>query len=264
MTDPAAFARAVLGLRAAGLDPVVVHGGGPQIGAMLDRLGIASTFHQGLRVTSPEAMDVVRMVLVGSVGRDVVAALRPHGVGLSGEDAGLMTAVRHAPDGVDIGLVGDCASVDTSILEQLLAAGRIPVVATVAPDADGVPHNLNADTAAAAIAVALGADRLVMLTDVAGVYRAWPDPASLIDSLDADAVEELLPTLEAGMVPKMRACLTAVRCGVPTAHVVDGRDGRWAATAAGAAAYGTTIIPAVPPGSVRPAGGTAAVLEVAS
>ena len=242
MTDPAGFARAVLDLRAAGLDPVVVHGGGPQIGALLDRLGIASEFRGGLRVTTPEAMAVVRMVLVGQVGRDVVGAvnaLEPVAVGLSGEDAGLIVATPHA--GGALGLVGDVALVRAAILTDLAATGRIPVVASVAPDAAGVVHNLNADTAAAALAVALRAQRLVMLTDVAGVYRAWPDPLSLAATLTADEVEELLPNLEAGMVPKMTACLSAVRGGVPAAHVVDGRDPSWPAVVTGLAAHGTTI-----------------------
>lgn len=243
-----AFARSVLALRAAGHAPVVVHGGGPQITAMLGRLGIASEFRGGLRVTTPEAMMVVRMVLVGQVGPEVVAAINAHqrcAVGLSGEDAGLITAVRHfGTEGgtpVDIGLVGDCASVDPGIVHDLLAGGRIPVVATVAPDAAGTPHNLNADTAAAALAVALGATKLVMLTDVAGLYRAWPDPASLIDALDTDELAHLMPTLEAGMVPKMQACLHAVHGGVPVAHVVDGRDPSWAAVVTGDAVTGTTI-----------------------
>jgi acetylglutamate kinase len=251
MTDAAsrsAFARAVLDVRVAGWEVVVVHGGGPQISAMLTRLGIASEFRGGLRVTTPEAMEVVRMVLVGQVGCDVVAAINAHvrcAVGLSGEDAGLFTAVRRfaEQDGepVDIGLVGDCASVNPAIVGDLLASGRVPVIATVAPDADGVPHNLNADTAAAALAVALGAAKLVVLTDVAGLYRGWPDPVSVIDALDTDDLDELIPTLAAGMVPKMEACLRAVRGGVPAAHVVDGRDPSWSAVITGGAAHGTTI-----------------------
>lgn len=244
-----AFARAVLRVRAAGVHVVVVHGGGPQISAMLARLGIVSEFRGGLRVTTQEAMDVVRMVLVGQVGRDVAGAINAHqrcAVGISGEDAGLLTAVRRfgvADDGipVDIGLVGDCASVDPTVVRELLAAGRVPVIATVAPDAAGVPHNLNADTAAAALAIELGAAKLVMLTDVAGLYRAWPDPASLVDALCADELEILMPTLEAGMVPKMEACLRAVRAGVSAAHVVDGRDPSWSVVIIGGAAHGTTI-----------------------
>ena len=225
-----AFAADMVFLRYAGIKPVVVHGGGPQISSMLGKLGIESEFRGGLRVTTPEAMDVVRMVLVGQVGRELVGLINEHGpfaVGLSGEDARLFTAVRrHAVvDGepVDIGRVGDVAHVDTSAVDDLIAAGRIPVVATVAPDADGVVHNVNADTAAAALAVALGARKLVVLTDVPGLYTDWPDTSSLTSEIDADALAKLLPSLESGMAPKMEACLRAVRGGVPAAHVVDGR-----------------------------------------
>jgi len=225
-----AFAADMVFLRYAGLKPVVVHGGGPQISRMLDKMGIESEFRGGLRVTTPEAMDVVRMVLTGQVGRELVGLINQHGpfaVGLSGEDARLFTAVRRTAlvDGeqVDIGQVGDVAQVDTSAVDDLIAAGRIPVIASVAPDADGVVHNVNADTAAAALAEALGARKLVVLTDVPGLYTDWPDTSSLTSQIDADALEKLLPSLEAGMVPKMEACLRAVRGGVPAAHVVDGR-----------------------------------------
>jgi acetylglutamate kinase len=233
MVDPAlqrAFAADMVYLRYVGIRPVVVHGGGPQISAMLDRLGIASEFRGGLRVTTPEAMDVVRMVLTGQVGRELVGLINQHGpfaVGLSGEDAGLFTAIRRQAvvDGqpVDIGQVGDVDRVDTSAVDDLISAGRIPVVATVAPDADGLLHNVNADTAAAALAVALRARKLVVLTDVPGLYTDWPDTSSLATQIDADALEKLLPRLESGMSPKMEACLRAVQGGVPAAHVVDGR-----------------------------------------
>jgi acetylglutamate kinase len=233
MTDPElgrAFAADMVFLRYAGIRPVVVHGGGPQISAMLDRLGVHSEFRGGLRVTTPEAMQVVRMVLVGQVGRELVGAVNEHGpfaVGLSGEDAHLFTAVRRRAhvDGVevDLGQVGDVAAVDTSAVTDLIDAGRIPVVATVAPDVNGVLHNLNADTAAAALAAALGARKLVVLTDVPGLYADWPDQDRLITRLTADGLEALLPRLSAGMLPKMEACLRAVRAGVPAAHVVDGR-----------------------------------------
>jgi acetylglutamate kinase len=232
MTTPelrASFAADMAYLRAVGLRPVVVHGGGPQISAMLDRMGIASEFKGGLRVTTAEAMSVVRMVLL-SVGKDLVTEINghgPHAVGLSGDDAGLFTAVRRPAvvDGepVDIGQVGDVLDVDISLIDGLLAAGRIPVVSTVAPDVHGVPHNLNADTAAAALAIALGARKLVVLTDVPGLYVDWPDTDSLVSQLTADELADLLPRLAAGMVPKMEACLRAVRGGVPAAHVVDGR-----------------------------------------
>ncbi|MFF5172877.1 acetylglutamate kinase [Micromonospora sp. NPDC000089] len=225
-----AFAADMVFLRYAGLKPVVVHGGGPQISAMLGRLGIASEFRGGLRVTTPEAMDVVRMVLVGQVGRELVGLVNAYGpfaVGLSGEDAGLFTAVRRPAyvDGepVDVGQVGDVESVNVSAVTDLIAAGRIPVISTVAPDVDGVLHNLNADTAAAALAVALGARKLVVLTDVPGLYADWPDTTSLVSEITADDLAKLLPSLQAGMVPKMEACLRAVRGGVPAAHVVDGR-----------------------------------------
>jgi acetylglutamate kinase len=233
MADPAlrrAFAADLVFLRYAGITPVVVHGGGPQITAMLDRLGIASEFRGGLRVTSAAAVDVVRMVLVGQVGRELVGQINAHGpfaVGLSGEDARLFTAVRRSAyvDGqpVDVGQVGDVASVDVSAVTDLIAAGRIPVSASVAPDADGVLHNLNADTAAAALAAALPARKLVILTDVPGLYADYPDPDTLISRLTADQLADLLPRLRDGMVPKMEACLRAVRAGVPAAHVVDGR-----------------------------------------
>jgi acetylglutamate kinase len=233
MVDPelkAAFAADMVFLRYVGIKPVVVHGGGPQISSMLTRLGIESEFRGGLRVTTPEAMDVVRMVLVGQVGRELVGLINQHGpfaVGLSGEDARLFTAVRRPAmiDGrpVDIGQVGDVGQVDTSAVDDLIAAGRIPVVATVAPDAAGVLHNVNADTAASALAVALGARKLVVLTDVPGLYPNWPDTSSLTRQINADDLEKLLPGLESGMVPKMEACLRAVRGGVPAAHIVDGR-----------------------------------------
>jgi len=233
MTDDAlkaAFAADMVYLRTVGLRPVVVHGGGPQISAMLSRLGLAGEFKGGFRVTTPDTMDVVRMVLVGQVGRELVGLINSHGplaVGMSGEDAGLFTAARRTVlvDGVatDIGLVGDVVDVNPDAVIDLMDAGRIPVVSTVAPDADGVVHNVNADTAAAALAIALGATKLVMLTDVEGLYANWPDRQSLLSRVSADALEEMLPRLESGMVPKMEGCLRAVRGGVAAAHVIDGR-----------------------------------------
>jgi len=233
MIDPElkrAFAADMVFLRYAGLKPVVVHGGGPQISAMLGRLGIESEFRGGLRVTTPEAMDVVRMVLVGQVGRELVGLINEYGpfaVGLSGEDARLFTAVRRPAyvDGlpVDVGQVGDVEHVNTSAVTDIIGAGRIPVISSVAPDVDGVLHNLNADTAASALAVALGARKLVVLTDVAGLYTDWPDTTSLVRQITTTDLAALLPRLESGMVPKMEACLRAVRGGVPAAHVVDGR-----------------------------------------
>jgi acetylglutamate kinase len=225
-----AFAADLVFLRQVGIKPVVVHGGGPQISTMLGRLGIDTQFRGGLRVTTPDAMDVVRMVLVGQVGRELVGLVNSHGpyaVGMSGEDAGLFTAVRRTAtvdgESVDVGLVGDVAAVNLGAVTDLIGAGRIPVISSVAPDAAAVVHNLNADTAASALAVALAARKLVILTDVCGLYRDWPDPTSVVSRLDADELAELLPGLHAGMVPKMEACLRAVRGGVPAAHVVDGR-----------------------------------------
>lgn len=225
-----AFAEDMVFFRLAGLRPVVVHGGGPQIGSMLDRLGIASEFRGGLRVTTPEAMDVVRMVLVGQVGRELVGLVNahgPHAVGISGEDAHLFTARRRGTtvDGeyVDLGLVGEVVDVNPAAVLDIMDAGRIPVVSTVAPDVNGVVHNVNADTAAAALAVALRAEKLVMLTDVEGLYLNWPDRDSLVSRITVDELEKLLPELSSGMVPKMEACLRAVRGGVPRAHVIDGR-----------------------------------------
>ncbi|PRY63800.1 N-acetylglutamate kinase [Knoellia remsis] len=228
-----AFAQDVAFLRYAGLRPVVVHGGGPQIKAMLDRLGLESEFRGGLRVTTPEVMDVVRMVLTGQVGRELVGLLNQHGplaVGLSGEDAGLFGARRRGVvvDGAeqDLGLVGDVVEVDTAAVVDLLDAGRIPVVSTVAPDLDGDGQvlNVNADTAAAALAAALGARKLVVLTDVEGVYAAWPDRSSLISRLPLSQARELLTTVDSGMIPKLEACIRAVEQGVPQAHVIDGRE----------------------------------------
>jgi acetylglutamate kinase len=225
-----AFAEDMVFLRLCGLRPVVVHGGGPQIKSMLDRLGIHSEFRGGLRVTTPEAMDVVRMVLVGQVGRELVGLINQHGpyaVGISGEDAHLFTATRRGAvvDGeeVDIGLVGDITEVNPDAVLDIVRAGRIPVVSSVAPDINGVPHNVNADTAAGALAVALGAEKLVVLTDVEGLYANWPDKSSLLNQVRAAELEKMLPDLESGMVPKMEACLRAVRGGVPQAHVIDGR-----------------------------------------
>jgi acetylglutamate kinase len=224
------FAQDIVLLRYFGLKPVIVHGGGPQINAHLDRLGIESEFRGGLRVTTPETMQVVRMVLVGQVNRDVVGEINAHGpfaVGLSGEDAGMFTAERRGAvvDGeeVDIGAVGDIVAVDPGAVHSLLDDSRIPVVATVASGRDGQIYNVNADTAAAALAGALPAQKLVVLTDVEGLYADWPDTDSLVSEIKARELEGLLPGLSAGMVPKMEACLRAVRDGVGQAHVLDGR-----------------------------------------
>ncbi|MDN4491809.1 acetylglutamate kinase [Demequina sp. SYSU T00068] len=228
-----AFAQDIVHLRLLGLHPVVVHGGGPQISGMLGKLGIESEFRGGLRVTTPEAMDVVRMVLTGQVSRELVGLINDHGpyaVGLSGEDAGMLQAKRrHAlVDGepVDVGLVGDVVKVNPGAVQDIIEAGRIPVVSTVAPDIDDPTQvlNVNADTAAAAVAIALRARKLIVLTDVEGLYANWPDKGSLISEIPARSLEEMLPELESGMRPKMEACLRAVRGGVPQAHVIDGRE----------------------------------------
>ncbi len=228
-----AFSQDVAFLRYAGLRPVVVHGGGPQIGAMLGRLGLTSEFKGGLRVTTPEVMDVVRMVLTGQVGRELVGLLNQHGplaVGLSGEDAGLFGARRRDAviDGVevDLGLVGDVEAVNPAAVQDILDAGRIPVVSTVAPDLDqdGQVLNVNADTAAAALAVALQAHKLVVLTDVEGIYASWPDRDSLLSQIALADARQLLHRVEEGMVPKVEACVRAVEGGVAQAHVIDGRQ----------------------------------------
>ncbi|AXE23761.1 acetylglutamate kinase [Streptomyces globosus] len=256
-----AFARDVVELRRAGVLPVVVHGGGPQISAMLDRLGLESRFEAGLRVTTPEAMDVVRMVLTGRIQRQLVGAVNAHGpyaVGLSGEDAHTLTAVRRRAevDGrpVDLGQVGEVVAVAPDTLRALLDEGRIPVVSPVARGTDGQVYNVNADLAASALAVALGAARLLVLTDVAGLYADWPHSTEVIERLTAAELGGLLPGLASGMLPKMEGCLQAVRAGVDRAQVVDGRVPH--AVMRGFAAGkspGTTIVPDEPSG--RPAPG---------
>ena len=233
MTSPQlqrSFAEDVVFLRLAGLRPVVVHGGGPQINAMLTRLGVASEFRGGLRVTTPEVMDIVRMVLTGKVQRELVGLINSHGplaVGLSGEDAHLFEASRRTAgsDGqdLDVGLVGDVTHVRPEFVVSLLDDGFIPVVSTIGLAEDGQVLNVNADTAASALAVALAAQKLVVLTDVEGLFADWPDRDSLIDEIRASELDDLLPSLDSGMAPKMEACLRAVRGGVDRAHVIDGR-----------------------------------------
>ncbi|HPT95713.1 MAG TPA: acetylglutamate kinase [Microbacteriaceae bacterium] len=227
-----AFAEDIAYLRYVGVLPVVVHGGGPQISSMLERLSIPSEFQGGYRVTSPEAISVVRMVLTGQINPQLVAKINSHGpmgVGLSGEDAGLFGGRRRGVviDGkeVDLGLVGDVVQVDPTAVLDHLAAGRVPVVSSIAPDLDHPGHslNVNADAAAAALAVALGAAKLVILTDVPGLYRDWPNRDSLVSHIDAAELRTMLPSLESGMIPKMTACLDAVEGGVDTAAIIDGR-----------------------------------------
>lgn len=226
-----AFAQDVVFLRHAGLRPVVVHGGGPQISSQLDRLGLESEFKAGLRVTSLETMNVVRMVLAGQVQRELVGLLNRHGplaVGMTGEDAHTMTATKRYADiggeQVDLGRVGDITEVDTGAIQALLDNGRIPVVSSIARSTDDHHvYNINADTAAAALAAALGAETLMVLTDVEGLYADWPASDEVISQLTASELEKLLPELASGMVPKMEGCLHAVRNGVRTARVLDGR-----------------------------------------
>ncbi len=227
-----AFAADIAYLRYVGVRPVVVHGGGPQISRMLDRLDIPSEFKGGYRVTSTEAISVVRMVLTGQINPQLVAKINAYGpvaTGLSGEDAGLFGGRRRGVivEGVehDLGRVGDVVTVDPQPILDQLDAGRIPVVSSIAPDLDNPGHslNVNADAAAAALAVALGATKLVVLTDVPGLYADWPNRDSLVSHLTADELRALMPRLESGMIPKMQACLDAVCGGVETAAIIDGR-----------------------------------------
>lgn len=227
------FADDIAFLRFAGIRPIVVHGGGPQINAMFERLGIESEFKAGLRVTTPEAAQVARMVLSGQVNRDIVARINRNGsnaVGLSGEDADLLLAVPMTVEAggetVELGRVGDIVQVNTDVLNELLDNGRVPVVCSIAAEVKGDPTqplNINADLAAAAIAKHMGAQKLIILTDVPGVYSDWPDRDSLISQITPDELRELIPRLDSGMIPKMTAALDAVDNGVKQAHIVDGR-----------------------------------------
>jgi len=225
MTDPALarqFAEDIVLMRSVGMHPVVIHGGGPQIGDLMARLGKEPEFRDGLRVTDAETLDIARMVLVGKVGRDIVSAINVHAplaVGLSGEDAGLIAATARDPE---LGFVGDVASVDPSIIHRLLAEDLIPVVSTIGSDATGQAYNINADTVAGAVAAALGAEKVVYLTDVAGILGA---DGELVRKIDVAGIEELVAdhTVEGGMLPKVAACLEAVRAGVESAHILDGR-----------------------------------------
>lgn len=233
MTDVAlqeAFAADIVFLRLAGLKPVVVHGGGPQITNMLNRLGVQTEFRGGFRVTTPDVMDVVRMVLTGQVQRDLVGLINAHGpyaVGVSGEDAHTFTAEKRSAivDGetVDIGFVGDVVDVRPDHIMSLLDSGLIPVVSTVATGRDGCAYNVNADTAAGALAVSLQAEKLIVLTDVEGLYRDWPSSDEVIRQITVEDLRKMLPALSSGMVPKMEACVRAVDGGVERAHIIDGR-----------------------------------------
>ncbi|HAM28068.1 MAG TPA: acetylglutamate kinase [Microbacteriaceae bacterium] len=227
-----AFAEDMVFLRQVGVRPVVVHGGGPQISAELAARGIPSEFRGGLRVTSADALSVVREVLTTQVGPEIAALIDSHGIeaqALSGETDGLFIGTRRGTvvDGekVDLGLVGDVTAVDPAVVFAILDAGQIPVISSIAPDAErhGQSLNVNADSAAASLAIALGAEKLVILTDVTGLYRDWPNRDSLISTIDATELRALLPSLESGMIPKMTACLDAVDGGVPKAAIIDGR-----------------------------------------
>lgn len=221
----ASFAQDIVLMRSVGMLPVVVHGGGPQIGELMGRLGKVPEFRGGMRVTDAETLEIARMVLVGKVNREIVSAMNVHGalaVGLSGEDANLLTAVRRPGD---LGFVGDVEVVDPSIVERLLTQGLIPVVATVAADSTGQAYNINADSVAGALAVALGAEKLVFLTDTEGLRADREDPASLLRVVTTAEIEAMIASGAAtdGMVPKVEACARAVRGGVARAHILDGR-----------------------------------------
>ncbi len=223
--DLAGFARDIVLMRSVGMQPVVVHGGGPQIGALMERLGKVPEFRDGLRVTDADTLDIARMVLVGKVNSDIVSAINVHAplaVGISGEDASMLTAVERDPA---LGFVGDVESVAPELLRRLLAESLVPVVATIGADASGQAYNINADTAAGAIASAIGATKLVYLTDVDGIRTDRHDPATRISRISPDELEPLLAdgTVGEGMIPKVRSCLAAVRAGVGSAHVLDGR-----------------------------------------
>jgi acetylglutamate kinase len=218
-----AFASDIAFLNLVGIKAVIVHGGGPQITSRLSELGMKSEFVDGLRVTSPEAIDAIRDVLMNDISSPLASMVENAGakaVVYNGATEGLFTA---AITREDLGLVGEVVSVDAGVINKALEANLIPVISTVAPDSSGQLVNVNADLAAASLAVALGAEKLVVLTDVPGLYSDWPDRESLVSELSASELEELLPDLESGMIPKMQACLNAVRGGVSRAHIIDGR-----------------------------------------
>jgi acetylglutamate kinase len=219
------FAEDVVLLRSVGIKPVVVHGGGPQIGELLARLGKASEFRDGLRVTDAETLEVARMVLVGKVGRDIVGSINVHGayaVGLSGEDGGLIRATPRDPD---LGFVGDVAEVRPGIVLRLLAEDLIPVVSTIGSDEQGQAYNINADTVAGALAGALEAEKVIYLSDVAGLLLDVDDPASIVARATVPELSRMIDegVISGGMIPKITACIEAVRAGAASAHLLDGR-----------------------------------------
>lgn len=232
------FAEDIVFMKAVGLKPVVVHGGGPQISKMLNIFGIESEFKEGFRVTSKDAMDVVRMVLTGKISRELVGLINSistkrtgYAVGMSGEDAGLFSAKKKfaknsEDDTVDLGMVGDIVNVDTTAVLDLLKAGRIPIISSVAPDIEDQNNvlNINADTAAGALAVALNAEKLIILTDVEGLYSDFSDKSTLISRIGTHNLREMISDLQTGMIPKMQSALNAVENGVRSAHIIDGRS----------------------------------------
>jgi acetylglutamate kinase len=228
MVDPdlaRTFAEDIVLLRSVGMKPVVVHGGGPQIGELLGRLGIETEFRDGLRVTDAATLEVVRMVLVGKVGRDIVGEINVHGayaVGLSGEDGGLITARARHPE---LGFVGEIVSVNPGILHRLLSEDLIPVVSTIGADQRGQSYNINADTVAGAVAGAIGAEKVIYLTDVPGLLADVDDPDSLVARTTVGEIDALIAdgTISGGMIPKVEACCDAVRAGAHSAHMLDGR-----------------------------------------
>lgn len=228
MTDPELadlFATDVVLMRLVGMNPVIVHGGGPQISELMQRLGKEPEFIDGLRVTDEDTIDIARMALVGKVNRDIVTSINRHGsyaAGASGEDAGLIRVRQRDPR---LGFVGDVERIDATLLERMVREELIPVVATIGVDGHGQAHNVNADTAAGAIAEALGAEKLVYLTDVAGIHERWPDESSLVSRLDVGGLERLMDAgaISEGMIPKVSSCVAALRAGVSRAHVLDGR-----------------------------------------
>ncbi|MCH1615214.1 MAG: acetylglutamate kinase [Acidimicrobiales bacterium] len=219
------FAEDIVLMQQVGILPVVVHGGGPQIGALMEKLGKKSEFRDGLRVTDAETLDIARMVLVGKVNRDIVGAINvhgPHAVGVSGEDGGLITAAARNPE---LGFVGDVSSINPTLLVKLLSEGLIPVMSTIGADATGQAYNINADTVAGAVAEALKAEKVVYLTDVAGLYEDFDDKKSLIRRATISELQEKIDSglLSGGMIPKIEACVRAVENGVSSAHLLDGR-----------------------------------------
>ncbi|MDF7675550.1 acetylglutamate kinase [Neisseriaceae bacterium ESL0693] len=226
------FAEDMAFLHRVGIHPIIVHGGGPQISSMLTSLGITPEFKAGLRVTDKNTMDVVRMVLTGKVSRQLIGLINQHGpwaVGLSGEDGGLLSAHKRLPviEGTptDIGMVGDISGVNPSTVNEIIEAGKIPVISSIAPDEHDPTQvlNINADYAAAALAIALKVRKLIILTDVEGVYADWPDQQTLISKMGMADLQRLLPQMHSGMQPKMEACLQALQGGVPQVHIIDGR-----------------------------------------